>query len=116
MYEKKAPKNIRQHVKQEEYEKCQKYARARSQFGFLSEFLGFVVMIVVWSMGWPADIWAKSDMWVRTFKDIEKKPVYHDWLNGMIFSICLGLIDSIIELPLSLYSQFSIEEQHGFNK
>ena len=67
-------------------------------------------------MEWPAAIWTKSDAWVRTFKDIEKDPVYRDWLNGVIFSLALGLIDMIIELPLSLYNQFSIEEQHGFNK
>ena len=76
----------------------------------------FALTVVVWSMDWPAIIWGKSDSWVRTLKDIEKKPVYHDWLNAIIFSACLSLIDSVIEIPLALYSQFSIEEQHGFNK
>ncbi len=71
MYEKKAPKSIREHVKQEEFDKCQKYAKARSQFSFLNGFLVFVFNVVVWSMGWPAQIWNLSESWVKTFKNID---------------------------------------------
>jgi STE24 endopeptidase len=37
-------------------------------------------------------------------------------LTGLVFLISLGLISSLIDLPISLYRQFSLEARFGFNR
>ena len=36
--------------------------------------------------------------------------------TGLVFLISLGLVSSLVDLPLGIYRQFRLEAQFGFNR
>ena len=89
----------------EAHQKAADYSRDKSRFG-LKELLFTNAVLLVWTLGggldWLDQLWrgaGLADLWTGT---------------AMIMSVVL--IGAIIEIPLSLYYTFGIEQKYGFNK
>ena len=89
----------------EAHQKAADYAQDKSKLG-LQELLISTFILLIWTLGggleWLDQIWRNlgfSELWTGT---------------GFILSVLL--IGSIIEIPMSLYRAFGLEQKYGFNK
>lgn len=87
-----------------EHQKAADYTVARTRFGSINQIIG-VVILLVWTLGGGID--ALDQIW-RNFE-----------LNGVLTGVGVMLsvmfISGLIELPLSAYRTFNIEQRFGFN-
>lgn len=98
----------------EKYRKQQDYSLAKYKLGIVSAVVSLVVELLAFSLGWFG--WLDG--------------VLRDWLspsladNSVCFAIVLCVlffaiiivVNHIIDIPVSYYSTFTIEEGFGFNK
>ncbi|MBU1232475.1 MAG: M48 family metallopeptidase [Proteobacteria bacterium] len=99
------PELFQNAIDKEGYARSQAYTRASTRFSLLQQTF-FLVLIIVFLLcgGFPL-----LDTFAQFFG---KGPIS----TGLIFISCLLFLIGLINLPFSLYSTFSIEEQFGFNK
>ena len=90
---------------QETYSKQQEYEGVNYRFGLISDFLSFLVIIVMLLMGGFA--WVDTIVISITLSSI---------LQAILFFAILALASDLIGLPLDIYHTFVIEERFGFNK
>ena len=86
------------------HQKAADYSVCRTRFGMLSLGIETAVLILFTFAG---GLQALHDFWVPRFDGLS-------YGVAMIFSVML--ISALIDLPLSLYTQFVIEEKFGFNR
>jgi STE24 endopeptidase len=89
----------------EKYTKSQNYLKHTTKFSIFSSTLTLVLQIIF--------ILAGGFNYVNT---LAVSFGFETVLTGLIFAGILYLICQIVELPLSAYSTFIIEEKFGFNK
>ncbi|MFC1910587.1 M48 family metallopeptidase [Chloroflexota bacterium] len=89
----------------EEYRKSQQYLRTNTRFGLITDTFGLVVLFAFWFSG--GFNWL--DQLIRAWGFI---PL----VNGLIYIGILLLVNSLLELPSSIYHTFVIEERFGFNR
>ena len=103
------PKAFANKVSQTNHEKAADYTLAKSRLGFWEDVLGCIVLVAWTLLGGLALLNA----------------VVLEWLGGLgvqgfwqqiALLLAFTLIGSIIDLPLSLYQTFVLEERFGFNK
>ena len=89
----------------EEHQKAADYTVAKGKFGRLQLFLGIVVLFL-WTLGggleWIDSLWRGAEWGALA--------------TGVAVLISFSLISSLIDLPISLYNTFVLEEKFGFNK
>ena len=89
----------------EEHQKAADYTVAKGKFGRLQLFLGIVVLFL-WTLGggleWIDSLWRGAEWGALA--------------TGVAVLISFSLISSLIDLPVSLYNTFVLEEKFGFNK
>ena len=56
------------------------------------------------------------DTLLNTFALCSDTPYVNDIMQAYLFSVFMSLIESMLNLPFSIYSTFIIEEKYGFNK
>jgi STE24 endopeptidase len=89
----------------EAHQKAADYSIAKLRLGFIEILIG-VVLLLAWTL---VGGMALLDGLVRSIID---DPLY----TGTTFIIAALIISSILDIPLSLYKTFVIEEKFGFNK
>ena len=99
------PTFARSHVDADSFMKACSYTRARGQFGLFSLGYGGLFLLIFLLCG---GFGAVDN---RLFS-LGLSP----YLHGVLYVLCVGLIFSVVDLPISLYSTFVIEERFGFNK
>jgi len=87
------------------YASSQKYLQVNTRFEWLAAIVNLALFVGLWfGRGFPL-----IDQWVRT---LTASPLISELLYiGLLF-----ILKSVIALPFSIYSTFSIEERFGFNK
>ena len=90
---------------EERYAKSQDYLKVNTRFGWVSNLVNTLVMLVLWFGGG----FALLDGWVRS---LGQGPV----VTGLVYIGALVLAHGILSQPFSLYATFVIEERFGFNK
>lgn len=101
----KVPKAVKDKIPLETYARSIDYALVRARFGHVSAaldagwklfflFSGFILMLGDWLQPLPIG----------------------DFGRGVALLVCFGLVLTIVDLPLQLYSTFRIESRFGFNK
>ncbi len=89
----------------EKYEKSQRYLKETTRFELSTDTLmTFLTISFILAGGFNI-----ADRFSRNFG-------FGDIVTGLIFAAIIMLIMQIINIPLSAYSTFHIEEKYGFNK
>jgi len=88
-----------------EHQKAADYTIAHTRFGRIEDVYG-TLLLVLWTVGGGLE-WL--DRMVREF-------LWGELATGTVFVLVVFLIMGLLELPMSLYQTFVIENRFGFNK
>ncbi|MBL4760646.1 MAG: M48 family metallopeptidase [Mariprofundaceae bacterium] len=89
----------------ESHQKAADYSMVKMKLGTWSGLYG-LGLLLLWTLGGGLDM---LDQWLRAWQ-------WSALTTGVVLLIVFSLIGSLLELPFSLYSTFSIEQRFGFNK
>ena len=110
---KKAPKVLENEISQETFDKSQAYGRAKAQFGFVASLYGQAQNLAFVYYDALPKVWALTGLWLpRILPAKYTGEITHTLLFFFVFNI----ISTILNLPISYYSTFVLEEKFGFNK
>ncbi|XP_066251095.1 CAAX prenyl protease 1 homolog [Euwallacea similis] len=101
------PEQLKGIMKTEEYTKARHYSIAKLKYGFVKEFQANVINILMIYSNFFAIIWNYTET-INPFLD--------EVSTSCLWLIILQLINTIIDLPFSIYYTFVLEEEFGFNK
>ena len=88
-----------------EHQKAADYTIAHTRFGRIEDVYG-TLLLVLWTVGGGLE-------WLdRSLRDL----LWGELATGTVFVLSVFLIMGLLELPLSLYQTFVIENRFGFNK
>lgn len=101
----KVPDNFADRISLEAHRKAADYNCAKTRIR-LAELVVSSVLLLVWTLGGVLDL---LDSVIRPYQ------LSTIWA-GTIFIMAVVLISSLLDLPLSLYRTFGLEQRFGFNK
>jgi STE24 endopeptidase len=99
------PNGFQDHYDEDKYAKSQAYLKDNTRFGLLSSTFSLALMLIVIHTG----LFGILDHIVRA-------QTVHPILAGLLFFGIIFIVNDMINLPISLYGTFVIEEKYGFNK
>ena len=99
------PENFADKVPLDAHQKAADYTCAKTRAG-LAELAVSSLILFIWTLGGGLDL---LDSLLRTYN------LPGLW-TGTVFILSVVLISSLLDLPLSLYRTFSLEQRFGFNK
>lgn len=99
------PESFKENISLEDHQKAADYTTAKTRLGMIETVFGALILLG-WTLGGGLD--ALNNLIVP----LEYNPV----ITGTIYILALMIISSIIEMPMSLYTTFNLEERFGFNK
>lgn len=105
LHQNKVPEAFAQKVSLEEHQKAASYTLAKGGLGRIELVIGAVVLLAMTLGGvlnWLDQAW----------RSLEWSPIY----TGVAVILSLTILTSIIDIPMSLYRTFVLEEKFGFNK
>ncbi|MFQ5561840.1 MAG: M48 family peptidase, partial [Nitrospinota bacterium] len=88
----------------EDLVKASRYSQAKGNLSIIETFFSFILLLVVVSAGVIGEI----DSFFST--------VAPTWVRVSVFFSVLLLLQTLLHIPLALYSTFVIEKRFGFNK
>lgn len=100
----RVPDEFADRISLAEHQKAADYTVARTRFSAINQIVG-VVILLAWTLGGGID--ALDQFW-RGFE-------MNTLLTGVAVMLSVMLISGLIELPLSAYRTFYIEQRFGFN-
>lgn len=101
----KTPDAFAEKISIEEHQKAADYTIAKEKLGNVGLLIG-TALLLIWTLGGGLEL---VDQWVRQY---QLTPLF----SGVMFILTIGFISAILDLPLSLYSTFVLEEKFGFNR
>lgn len=110
---KKPPKSLRGEVSQDVFDKSQAYGRAKAKFGFVSSLYGQVQNYGVIYYDVLPKLWAITGVWLARYVPASYAG---EIVHTLIFFFTFNIITTVLNLPISYYSTFVLEEKFGFNK
>ncbi len=99
------PPSFRHKITREEHRKAADYTITHTRFGRIEDIYG-TALLMVWTVGGGLE-WL--DRLVRSFG-------FGELVTGAVFILSAFIIMGLIELPVSVYQVFVIENRFGFNK
>jgi len=99
------PVEFREVFDEESYSKSRDYLRVSTIFSLISSAYDLSVLLLFWFLGG----FNLLDHFLRGYG-------FHPVATGVLYIGALLLIQSLIDLPFSIYKTFVIEEKFGFNK
>ena len=90
---------------EKEYKKSMNYEKVKHNFSNIAWIFSFIVMFFVLVFWW----FGYLDEFIRNFSE-------NDIILALYFFWIIVIIQTIISLPFSYYSNFGIEEKFWFNK
>ncbi|KAI4244538.1 MAG: hypothetical protein L6R40_003005 [Gallowayella cf. fulva] len=109
----KPPRTLEGEIKQETFDKSQAYGRAKAQFGFVSGLYSQVQNFGTIYYDVLPKLWDLTGIWLYRYSP---KGFTGEIVHTIIFFFTYNLITTLINLPISYYSTFVLEEKFGFNK
>ncbi|KAL9614152.1 MAG: hypothetical protein Q9167_001362 [Letrouitia subvulpina] len=109
----KPPKALEGEVSQEVFDKSQAYGRAKAKFGFVSSLYGLIQAFGITYYDVLPKLWAISSVWTNRFAPANYRG---EIVHTLVFFFTFNIITTIIDLPMSYYSHFVLEDKFGFNK
>jgi STE24 endopeptidase len=99
------PDDFSEQVTPEQHRKAADYTVAKAQLGRWDALLG-IVLLLAFTLGggisWIDSVWRSFEL--------------HPYLLGTGVVISVLLLSSLVEMPLSIYGTFGIEQRFGFNR
>ena len=113
LQQKKPPKVLESEISQVVFDKSQAYGRAKAQFGFISSLYGQAQNISFIYGDVLPKLWDLTGLWM-----IKYMPAKYtgEIVHTLIFFFTFNIITTLLNLPISYYSTFVVEEKFGFNK
>lgn len=105
IYRDSVPDEFQSHITLDDHRKAADYTNAKTRLSLLDMAIGTAVLLG-WTFG------GGLELLDRTWRSLGLNPV----LTGTGVIVSLFVISAIIELPLSLYRTFVLEERFGFNR
>ncbi|MDY6980450.1 MAG: M48 family metallopeptidase [Pseudomonadota bacterium] len=99
------PEAFQEHISLSDHQKAADYTLAKLRFGKTELLIG-TALLLLWTLGGGLN-WL--DQWWR---GVELSPI----LTGLAVIFSFMLISSLLDIPLSLYRNFRLEERFGFNR
>lgn len=99
------PESFKNNISLDDHQKAADYTTAKTQLGMIETVFGTLILL-----GWT--LAGGLEVLNRLIITLEYSAV----VTGTCFILGLMIISSIIELPMSLYQTFILEERFGFNK
>jgi STE24 endopeptidase len=99
------PEAFRAQIELQQHQKAAAYTVARTRLGMATDVLGLVVLMA-WTVG--GGLQALDTAWSR----LGWGPV----LTGLAVILSMSILGALIDIPVSLYRTFVLEERFGFNK
>ncbi|MCJ1373448.1 hypothetical protein MMC20_004676 [Loxospora ochrophaea] len=113
LQQKKPPKALEGEVSQEVFDKSQAYGRAKAKFGFLSSLYGQIQNIGFIYYDVLPKLWDLTGSWMMRYIPAKYSG---EIVHTLIFFFTFNIITTVLNLPISYYSTFVLEEKFGFNK
>ena len=99
------PEAFRDRVTSEEHRKAADYTAAKGRLALAEPIVG-AVLLLVWTLGGALDL--LDGAW--------REPGWNGLWTGTAFLASLIMIGSVLDMPLSLYRIFVLEQRFGFNR
>lgn len=99
------PSAFKDHIDFDNYKKSLEYTRVKSYFTVVSGICSSIILLIVVLTGFFGVI----DVFINGFG-------LNTYVEGLVYIFSISILFYIVDLPFSIYSQFKIEEQFGFNK
>ena len=109
----KPPKVLASEISQDVFDKSQAYGRAKAQFGFVSSLYGQVQNIGFIYYDVLPKLWAVTGVWLTRYMPARYTG---EIVHTLIFFFVFNIATTVLNLPISYYSTFVLEEKFGFNK
>ena len=98
---------------EQKYKKQQDYSKAKYQVGIVASVASLVIELLAFGFGlfgWLDGVLREPVMsWTEN-------PILQTILLCVLFFLVVLVVNQILDIPVSYYSQFTIEERFGFNK
>ena len=109
----KPPKVLEDEIEQETFDKSQAYGRAKAKFGFIASLYGLVQTTAFLYYDALALVWGISGNWTTQLLPAKYSG---EIAHTLLFLFIFNVIGTVLDLPVSYYSTFVLEEKFGFNK
>jgi STE24 endopeptidase len=108
---KNVPASVQDFTTQDAFDKMRLYNTDKARFGFVSGLFNQIWNTYILTHNLLPLAWDKSGELLHKFMGTEGEIA-----QSLVFVTLTTLVSTVIGLPWSLYSNFVIEERHGFNK
>ncbi|GFE55278.1 peptidase family M48 domain-containing protein [Babesia ovis] len=116
---KKAQQHVDVYLLSEDYHKTVEYARDKLIFQITSSVIQTTVSIMLLFSFFGPRLWHFSGSLLQKPSEtyqVRLQRIVDISVQSLVFCGIKSVIDTVIDLPFSLYSDFVLEEKHGFNK
>ncbi|KAI9748257.1 MAG: hypothetical protein M1815_003413 [Lichina confinis] len=107
------PKTLEAEITQEVFDKSQAYGRAKAKFRFLNDIYNVAQQFYFIYADVLAQIWALAG---GVLTEYGPARFSGEKTQSVVFLIVFMLLQTVLDLPSSLYQTFVLEEKFGFNK
>jgi len=112
----KLPSILSDQMTLQEFESSKDYSIDRSDFKIFSDLFSTIKSSMFLFLFMTPYMVNFSSSLVDQYCPFSLSALNKEWLTTVIYTLISSNLDTLIDLPFSLYSQFVIEEKHGFNK
>ncbi|KAL3276671.1 hypothetical protein HHI36_012041 [Cryptolaemus montrouzieri] len=101
------PKELKNVMNEETFQKARLYTLAKSQFGFVKDTFSIIISTIVIYGELLSEFWETSRI---------MSPYPGEVATSCVWLFTLSSLSTIIDLPFTIYYTFVLEEKFGFNK
>ena len=113
LQQKKPPQVLQGAINQDVFDKSQAYGRAKSKFGFVSGLYGMMQSMGVVYYDVLPKLWDLTGFWLARYGSANYTG---EIAHSLLFLFTYNIVSTVLNLPVSYYSTFVLEEKFGFNK
>lgn len=108
----KVPSELSGILSHDTYEKARLYGLDKCNFGVVKDVFGMFFTSAIMLTDGFYFFWRVSDKFVGNFGFTADNDIVH----SVAFALLMNAFSTVLNLPLSVYNTFVLEEKHGFNK
>lgn len=112
----KVPNEVKGLIDNETFKKSKAYSIDKARFGFISSVFGQLQSTATIYFFLMPYFWDLSNDIMKGMGFNRTKTLEWEIFQSLVFTFVTSIVSTFINLPLSIYNTFVIEERHGFNK